>query len=103
MNKIVYLTSAVLLALSSCTNEIGEEGFVDKTNTISFSAYANKTRAVNGDVTSDNMKNEENGFGVVGYYNNSLYLAIACILAQRQKPFSRFGKIAIGSMRRNQT
>lgn len=74
MNKIVYLTSAVLLALSSCTNEIGEEGFVDKTNTISFSAYANKTRAVNGDVTSDNMKNEENGFGVVGYYNNSLYL-----------------------------
>lgn len=74
MNKIVYLTSAVLLALSSCTNEIGEEGFVDKTNTISFSAYANKTRAVNGDVTSENMKSEENGFGVVGYYNNSLYL-----------------------------
>ena len=74
MNKIVYLTSAVLLALSSCTNEIGEEGFVDKTNTISFSAYANKTRAVNGDVTSENMKNEGNGFGVVGYYNNSLYL-----------------------------
>lgn len=75
MNKIVYLTSAVLLALSSCTNEIGEEGFVDKTNTISFSAYANKTRAVNGDVTSENMKNEGNGFGVVGYYNNSLYLS----------------------------
>ena len=74
MNKIVYLTSAVLLALSSCTNEIGEEGFVDKTNTISFSAYANKTRAVNGDVTSENMNNEGNGFGVVGYYNNSLYL-----------------------------
>lgn len=74
MNKIVYLTSAVLLALSSCTNEINEEGFVDKTNTISFSAYANKTRAVNGDVTSENMKNEGNGFGVVGYYNNSLYL-----------------------------
>lgn len=63
---------AALLALCSCTKEINEEGFVDKANTISFSAYSNKTRAVTGDVTSDNMKGDN--FGVVGYYNNSLYL-----------------------------
>ena len=72
MKKITVLTYAALLALCSCTNEVNEEGFVDKTNTISFNAYANKTRAVTGDVTSDNMKNDN--FGVVGYNNNSIYL-----------------------------
>ena len=64
---------AVLLTLGSCTNEINEEGFVDKAKTISFNAYPNKTRAVEGDVTSDNMKNDH--FGVVGYKSdNSIYL-----------------------------
>ena len=64
---------AALLTLGSCTNEINEEGFVDKANTISFSAYSNKTRAVEGDVTSDNLKGDN--FGVVGYNsNNSIYL-----------------------------
>lgn len=74
MKKIVYLTSAVLLALSSCTNEIGEEGFVDKTNTISFSAYANKTRAYqSGDAAIAEMK--DGSFGVVGYTaDHNLYL-----------------------------
>ena len=38
MKKIGYLTFAALLAFGSCTNEINEEGFVDKANTISFSA-----------------------------------------------------------------
>ena len=75
MKKITYLTYAALLALCSCTNEINEEGFVDKTNTISFNAYANKTRAVTGDVTSDNMKSDN--FGVFGYYNNSPYLYVS--------------------------
>ena len=64
---------AALLTLGSCTSEINEEGFVDKANTISFNAYSNKTRAVTGDVTSDNMKNDH--FGVVGYKSdNSIYL-----------------------------
>ena len=64
---------AALLTLGSCTNEINEEGFVDKANTISFSAYSNKTRAVTGDVTSENIKDDH--FGVVGYKSdNSIYL-----------------------------
>ena len=66
---------AALLTLGSCTNEINEEGFVDKANTISFSAYSNKTRAyVNGDI--DNATAMRVGsFGVVGYKTNgSIYL-----------------------------
>ena len=66
---------AALLTLGSCTNEINEEGFVDKANTISFNAYSNKTRAVEGDVTSDNIKDDN--FGVFGYYNNSPYLYVS--------------------------
>ena len=72
MKKLGYLMGAALLTLVSCTNEINEEGFVDKANTISFNAYSNKTRAVTGDVTSENMKNDN--FGVVGYNGNSIYL-----------------------------
>ena len=83
MKKITYLTYAALLALCSCTNEINEEGFVDKTNTISFNAYPNKTRAVTGDVTSDNMKDDN--FGVVGYFNNKLYLFKSTDNAVEQK------------------
>lgn len=74
MKKIGYLTFAALLAFGSCTNEINEEGFVDKANTISFNAYSNKTRAYeNGDVDITKMK--EGSFGVVGYTSdNNLYL-----------------------------
>ena len=73
MKKIGYFMGAALLTLGSCTNEINEEGFVDKANTISFNAYPNKTRAMDVDVTSDNMKNDH--FGVVGYKSdNSIYL-----------------------------
>ena len=75
MKKITYLTYAALLTLGSCTNEINEEGFVDKANTISFNAYSNKTRAVTGDVTSENIKGDN--FGVFGYYNNSPYLYVS--------------------------
>ena len=64
---------AALLTLGSCTNEINEEGFVDKANTISFNAYPNKTRVMNVDVTSSNMTSDH--FGVVGYKSdNSIYL-----------------------------
>ena len=75
MKKFGYLMGAALLTLGSCTNEINEEGFVDKANTISFSAYSNKTRAYeNGDADISVMKT--GSFGVVGYKNsdNNLYL-----------------------------
>lgn len=75
MKQFYVLTCAALLVASSCTNEINEEGFVDKANTISFSAYSSKTRAYEGgDVTINEMKN--GSFGVVGYDNadNQIYL-----------------------------
>ena len=72
MKKILFIACGALLAASSCTSEVNEEGFIDKANTISFSAYPNKSRAVSGDVTSDNMKNDN--FGVVGYSDNDIYL-----------------------------
>lgn len=78
MKKIGFLFTVSLLALTSCTNEINEEGFVDKANTISFSAYSNKTRAYeNGDVDIAKMK--EGSFGVVGYKTSdkSIYLGTA--------------------------
>lgn len=74
MKKLGYFMGAALLTLGSCTNEINEEGFVDKAKTISFNAYSNKTRAVTGDVTSENIKGDN--FGVFGYYNNSPYLYV---------------------------
>ena len=83
MKKIGYLTFAALLAFGSCTNEINEEGFVDKANTISFNAYSNKTRALTGDVTSENLK--EDKFGVFGYFNNSPYLYHGTNSAVKQK------------------
>lgn len=69
-----FFLCAALFALNSCTNEINEEGFLDKSNTISFNSYTSKTRAaVDADVTTDNMKGDN--FGVAGYTdNNSIYL-----------------------------
>ena len=69
-----FFLCAALFALNSCTNEINEEGFLDKSNTISFNSYTSKTRAaVGADVTTDNMKGDN--FGVAGYTdNNSIYL-----------------------------
>ena len=74
MKKIGFLMGVALLTLGSCTNEINEEGFVDKANTISFNAYSNKMRTYeNGDVDIEKMK--EGSFGVVGYTSdNNLYL-----------------------------
>ena len=74
MKTFGYISLAALLTLASCTNEINEEGFVDKENTISFNAYSSKTRAYeSGDVTIKEMK--EGSFGVVGYKSdNQLYL-----------------------------
>ena len=70
---------AALLTLGSCTNEINEEGFVDKANTISFSAYSKKTRAAytSGDI-DDATAMRDGSFGVVGYKTGStIYLGSA--------------------------
>lgn len=78
MKTFGYISLAALLAFASCTNEINEEGFVDKTKTISFNAYPNKTRAYSGgDADISVMKT--GSFGVVGYKNsdNNLYLGTA--------------------------
>ena len=70
--KYFYLCAA-LFALNSCTNEIIEDGFVDKSNTISFNSYTSKSRAVGADVTTANMTGDN--FGVAGYTeNNDIYL-----------------------------
>lgn len=75
MKNFGYLTCAALLAFASCTNEINEEGFVDKANTISFSAYPNKTRVYeSGDINSATAM-QNGSFGVVGYKSGStIYL-----------------------------
>ena len=78
MKTLGYISLAALLTLASCTNEINEEGVVDKANTIAFSAYSNKTRAYeNGDADISVMKT--GSFGVVGYINtdNTLFLGSA--------------------------
>ena len=69
-----FFLCAALFALNSCTNEINEEDFLDKSNTISFNSYTSKTRAaVDADVTTNNMTDDN--FGVAGYTdNNSIYL-----------------------------
>ena len=70
--KFVYLSAAVL-ALGSCSNEVLEDGFADKSNAIVFNSYTPKTRVVGEDVTTDNMKNDN--FGVAGYTaDNNIYL-----------------------------
>ena len=84
MKKILFIALGALLATSSCTSEVNEEGFIDKVNAISFNAYPNKSRAVSGDVTSDNMKNDN--FGVVGYTHNDnkIYLYTGSYAAVEQ-------------------
>lgn len=71
--KYFYFCAA-LFALNSCTNEIIEDGFVDKSNTISFNSSTPKSRAyTSGDVANTEAL-QEGEFGVVGYSNNALYL-----------------------------
>ena len=91
---------AALVTRGSCTNEINEEGFVDKAKTISFNAYSNKTSATDVDVTSDNMKNDH--FGVVGYKSdNSIYLykgTNSAVEQQWQQPSGESGSWEYSSM-----
>lgn len=80
--KYFYLCAA-LFALSSCTNEIIEDGFVDKSNTISFNSSTPKSRAyTSGDVANTTALQEGN-FGVVGYSNNALYLGTTSKAAEQ--------------------
>ena len=81
--KYFYLCAA-LFALNSCTNEINEDGFVDKSNTISFNSSTPKTRAgyENGDVANTTTL-QTGAFGVVGYSNNALYLGTTSKAAEQ--------------------
>lgn len=74
MKKKFFYLCAALFALSSCTNEIIEEGFVDKSNAISFNSSAPKTRAYSYGDVDNTTKLQEGNFGVVGYSNGDLYL-----------------------------
>ncbi|MDD5779961.1 MAG: fimbrillin family protein [Bacteroidales bacterium] len=74
MRKKLFYLCAALFALSSCTNEIIEEGFVDKSNAISFNSSAPKTRAYTDGDVDNTTKLQEGNFGVVGYSNDALYL-----------------------------
>lgn len=81
--KYFYLCAA-LFALNSCTNEIIEDGFVDKSNTISFNSSTPKSRAyTSGDVTNT-ADLQEGEFGVVGYSNNKLYLGTISKAAEQK-------------------
>ena len=84
MKKILFIALGALLATSSCTSEVNDEGFIDKANAISFNAYPNKSRALDVDVTSGNMKGDN--FGVVGYTNNDkkIYLYTGSYAAVKQ-------------------
>ena len=63
------------MTFCGCTNDLAEEGFTDKTKTLTFGAYTVKSRAYAfGDVTIDKMKEAGSSFGVVGYSSNNLYL-----------------------------
>lgn len=78
MKTFGYISLAALLALASCTNEINEEGFVDKTKTISFNAYPNKTRVYTGGDINNATAMQKGSFGVVGYKSgSSIYLGSA--------------------------
>ena len=67
MKKNFFYLCAALFALSSCTNEIIEEGFVDKSNAISFNSSAPKTRAYSGGDINSTGDLQNGNFGVVGY------------------------------------
>lgn len=63
------------MTFCGCTNDLAEEGFTDKTKALTFGAYTVKSRAYeSGDVTINQMKQDDSSFGVVGYSSNNLYL-----------------------------
>ena len=96
--KYFYLCAA-LFALNSCTNEIIEDGFVDKSNTISFNSSTPKSRAyTSGDVANTTTLQEGN-FGVVGYSNNALYLGTTSKAAEQTYADSNWKYANAGEIR----
>lgn len=81
--KYFYLCAA-LFALNSCTNEIIEDGFVDKSNTISFNSSTPKSRAYTSGDVANTATLQEGEFGVVGYSNNKLYLGTTSKAAEQK-------------------
>lgn len=80
--KYFYLCAA-LFALNSCTNEIIEDGFVDKSNTISFNSSTPKSRAYTSGDVANTTTLQEGEFGVVGYSNHALYLGTTSKAAEQ--------------------
>lgn len=80
--KYFYLCAA-LFALTSCTSEIIEDGFVDKSNTISFNSSTPKSRAYTSGDVANTITLQEGNFGVVGYSNNALYLGTTSKAAEQ--------------------
>ena len=80
--KYFYLCAA-LFALNSCTSEIIEDGFVDKSNTISFNSSTPKSRAYTSGDVANTANLQEGNFGVVGYSNNALYLGATTKAAEQ--------------------
>lgn len=80
--KYFYLCVA-LFALSSCTNEIIEDGFVDMSNTISFNSSTPKSRAYTSGDVANTTTLQTGDFGVVGYSGNKLYLGATVKAAQQ--------------------
>ena len=96
--KYFYLCAA-LFALNSCTSEIIEDGFVDKSNTISFNSSTPKSRAyTSGDVANTTTLQEGN-FGVVGYSNNALYLGTTSKAAEQTYVSSNWNYANAGEIR----
>ena len=83
MRKKLFYLCAALFALSSCTNEIIEEGFVDKSNAISFNSSAPKTRDYSGGDITGTTDLQEGNFGVVGYSEGNLYLGATTKAAEQ--------------------
>ena len=83
MRKNFFYLCAALFALSSCTNEIIEEGFVDKSNAISFNSSAPKTRDYSGGDITGTTDLQEGNFGVVGYSEGNLYLGATTKAAEQ--------------------
>lgn len=81
--KYFYLCAA-LFALNSCTNEIIEDGFVDKSNTISFNSSTPKSRAYTSGDVANTTTLQKGEFGVVGYSNHDLYLGTTSKAAEQR-------------------
>ena len=96
--KYFYLCAA-LFALNSCTNEIIEEGFLDKSNTISFNSSTPKSRAYTSGDVANTTTLQEGEFGVVGYSKHALYLGATTKAAKQTYVGGNWGYANPGEIR----